>query len=54
MIDNIEVFKQNHIRIKSGEKEIHIDPFQTDTVSNSADFILITHDHFDHFSIKDI
>jgi L-ascorbate metabolism protein UlaG (beta-lactamase superfamily) len=54
MMDNIEVFKQNHIRIKSGEKEIHIDPFQTDTASNSADFILITHDHFDHFSVKDI
>ena len=54
MIENIEVFKQNHIKIKSGGKVIHIDPFQTEFASFDADFILITHDHFDHFSLKDI
>jgi L-ascorbate metabolism protein UlaG (beta-lactamase superfamily) len=54
MIENIEVYKQNHIRITSGGKEIHIDPFQTDSATNSADLIFITHDHFDHFSVKDI
>ena len=54
IIDNIEVFKQNHIRINSGGKEIHFDPFRTDNAPGNADFIFITHDHSDHFSPGDI
>jgi len=54
MIDKIEVFKQNHIKINANGKDVRIDPFQTDTADNSADFILITHDHRDHFSVRDI
>ncbi len=54
MTENITVFKQNHIMIAYGGRKIHIDPFQYDTASHDADFILITHDHFDHFSVKDI
>ena len=54
MTENITVFKQNHILITSGGKKIHIDPFQCDDMPHDADFILITHDHYDHFSAKDI
>ena len=54
MTDNITVFKQNHILITSGGKKIHIDPFQYEDAPHDADFILITHDHYDHFSVKDI
>ena len=54
MIDRIKVFKQNHIRIESGGKIIHIDPFMADETPHDADFILITHDHHDHFSPGDI
>ena len=54
MINRIRVYKQNHVRIISEGREIHIDPFQTDEATNSADFILITHDHHDHFSVRDI
>lgn len=54
MTDNITVFKQNHILITSGGKKIHVDPFQCEDAPHDADFILITHDHFDHFSVEDI
>ena len=54
MTDNIQVFKQNHICIESGNRIIHIDPFMSDFSPKNADFILITHDHHDHFSLKDI
>lgn len=54
MTENIEVFRQNHIRIRCGDKEVHIDPFWSDSAPKNADFILITHDHSDHFSPSDI
>lgn len=54
MTENITVFKQNHVMIVSGEKKIHIDPFQYECAPHDADLILITHDHFDHFSADDI
>lgn len=54
MLDNIDVFKQNSIRIKSDAGTIYIDPFKMDEEPHDADFILITHDHYDHFSPDDI
>ena len=54
MIDKIDVFKQNSIRIKSDVGTIYIDPFKIDDETHDADFILITHDHYDHFSSEDI
>ena len=37
MLDNIEVFKQNSIRIKSGAGVIYIDPFKMDEEPHDAD-----------------
>lgn len=54
MIENVEVFTQNSIRIQDGNKMIYIDPFQMKETPKDADFILITHDHYDHFSPEDI
>jgi len=54
MTENIEVFKQNSIRISAGCGTIYIDPFKISGQPNDADFILITHDHYDHFSPEDI
>jgi len=53
MINNIEVFTQNHIRINSNII-IEVDPFEVKMGNNDADYVLITHDHYDHFSPKDI
>ena len=54
ILGKIEVFRQNHSRIVAGGKTIHIDPFRFDSEPKDADFILITHDHHDHFSPADI
>ena len=39
--------------IKNGRTVI-IDPFKVGAISEKADILLITHEHFDHFSIEDI
>ena len=54
MIEKIEVFTQNSIRIKKDDRTIYVDPFQMKAEAHDADYILITHDHYDHFSPEDI
>ncbi len=54
MIDRIQVFTQNSIRIQTEAGIVYIDPFQMRTEPHDADFFLVTHDHFDHFSPEDI
>lgn len=53
MIDNIEVLCHSSIRICK-DKVFYIDPFNIDENYNDADMIFITHDHYDHYSEKDI
>lgn len=53
MLDSIEVLCHSSIRINKSKK-IYIDPFKIDNNYNDADIIFITHDHYDHFSEKDI
>ncbi len=52
--DNIRVFTQNSVRIASSAGVIYIDPFRLKDEPHDADYILITHDHYDHFSPEDI
>src|SRR6266540_5732199 len=40
-------------RIKNG-KTIIIDPFKLRSISDKADILLISHEHFDHLSLDDI
>ncbi|MBO4456571.1 MAG: MBL fold metallo-hydrolase [Butyrivibrio sp.] len=54
MLDNIEVFTQNSIRIRSEHGTIYVDPFRMKEEPHDADYVLITHSHADHFSIEDI
>ena len=54
MIENIEVFTQNSIRIRGKEGVIYVDPFQMREEPKDADFVFVTHDHYDHFSPEDI
>lgn len=53
MIEGIEVLYHSSIRIKKGIT-IYIDPYGIDTCSHDADYIFITHEHYDHFSVEDI
>ena len=54
MTENITVNIHSSIRIKDGDRVIYIDPFRISGTPGDADFILITHDHYDHFSPEDI
>ena len=54
MLDKIEVFTQSSIRIRSDVGTIYVDPFQMKEEPHDADYVLITHQHYDHFSIEDI
>lgn len=54
MIENIEVNIQNSIRIAASVGVIYVDPLEIPDERHDADYILITHDHYDHFSPEDI
>ena len=51
--DNITVNTQSSIRIE-GSKVLYFDPFQISQEKGDADFIFITHDHYDHFDADSI
>lgn len=54
MIEKFEVLHHSSIRIVADGKTIYCDPFGINEEYNDADFICITHAHFDHFSPDDI
>ena len=55
MIDNIELIAQSALRIETENEIIYFDPFKLDNrYKNDADYIFITHSHYDHFSPEDI
>ena len=54
MVDKIEVLTHNSIRIVSDDATIYVDPFQINKEYHDADYVLITHQHYDHFSPEDI
>lgn len=53
MLENIEVLNHSAIKI-SKDKVIYIDPFKIEEEFHDADIIMITHDHYDHYSEEDI
>jgi L-ascorbate metabolism protein UlaG (beta-lactamase superfamily) len=53
LVENIHWYGQSSIRIKFNDKFIYIDPFML-TERDPASIVLITHPHFDHFSIEEI
>lgn len=53
MLEGIQVLCHSSIRMKR-DMTIYFDPFQINHDYNDADIILITHDHYDHYSEEDI
>lgn len=54
MTENIKVLIHSSIRIETEKGIVYIDPFKIEGTPEDADIILITHDHYDHFSPDDI
>ena len=53
MVEGIKINCHSSIKIAKG-KTIYIDPFRINEVPHDADYIFITHSHYDHFSTQDI
>ncbi len=53
MAENIFWLGHDSFRLK-GEKVVYIDPWKLAPGAEKADVILVTHDHYDHFSPNDI
>ena len=49
----IEVLQHASVKL-SGDKIIYIDPYNIHNKINDADYIFITHDHYDHFDMETI
>ena len=53
VLDLIQVPIHSSIRI-GGDRVIYIDPFKIEGEPHDADLLLLTHEHFDHFSPEDM
>ena len=53
MLEGVKINCHSSIKIAE-EKNIYIDPFRVKEVPHDADYIFITHSHYDHFSPEDI
>ena len=53
MLQGIKINCHSSIKIEK-DKTIYIDPFRINEVPHDADYIFITHSHYDHFSVQDI
>ena len=53
MAENIFWLGHDSFRLK-GEKVVYVDPWKLAPGAEKADVILVTHDHYDHFSKDDI
>lgn len=54
MLKGIECLGHSTIKINKSNKIIYIDPYNISNSLNDADYIFITHNHYDHFSEEDI
>lgn len=54
LLEQVEWLGHSGFRIGLGKASIYIDPYRVPADSPPADLILISHQHFDHFSIQDL
>lgn len=54
IMDGITVNYHASIRFEKNNKIIYFDPFKIENNLNDADYIFITHSHYDHYSESDI
>ena len=54
IMDGITLNYQSSIRIEKNGKVIYFDPYKIESIKNDADYIFITHSHYDHYSEDDV
>jgi L-ascorbate metabolism protein UlaG (beta-lactamase superfamily) len=54
LLEEVEWLGHSGFRIAVGSSTIYIDPYRIAADEPKADLILITHQHYDHFSIQDL
>jgi L-ascorbate metabolism protein UlaG (beta-lactamase superfamily) len=54
LLDTVDWLGHSGFRIGVGRASIYIDPYRIPSDGPKADLILITHQHYDHFSIQDL
>jgi len=53
ILDGVTWFRQSSVRIRRGGLEVQVDPWGV-TTDGEADYVLLTHPHYDNFSEADI
>ena len=54
MLENVSINTHSSIKITCNNMVLYFDPFKIPEERHDADYILITHSHYDHFSPEDI
>jgi L-ascorbate metabolism protein UlaG (beta-lactamase superfamily) len=54
LIEGVEWLGHSGFRVRVGRASVYIDPYRVPDAAPRADLILITHGHYDHFSIQDV
>jgi L-ascorbate metabolism protein UlaG (beta-lactamase superfamily) len=54
LLEEVEWLGHSGFRIGVGKASIYIDPYRIPADDPKADLVLITHQHYDHFSIQDL
>ncbi len=54
IMDGITINYHASIRINKNDKVVYFDPFKITDGLNDADYVFITHSHYDHYSESDI
>lgn len=54
LLEGVEWLGHSGFRIAAGRASIYIDPYRVPAGAPQADIVLITHSHYDHFSIRDL
>jgi L-ascorbate metabolism protein UlaG (beta-lactamase superfamily) len=54
LLEEVEWLGHAGFRVAAGKASIYIDPYRIPVDEPKADLILITHQHYDHFSIQDL
>src|SRR3954464_14029688 len=54
LLDEVAWLGHSGFRLNAGSRTIYIDPYRVMAGARKADLILITHGHYDHFSLQDV